>query len=105
MFGFHWYFLAVGAPLPETLIGAAPEPYLEQVMGRWAGRVAGTVKLVAAPGGPRASLDLTAENARLPGSTITLTTAHVTEAASPITQTIHTTTPMRPRIVSTSGVE
>jgi haloacetate dehalogenase len=47
VFGFHWYFLAVGAPLPETLIGAAPEPYLEQVMGRWAGRVAGTDAITA----------------------------------------------------------
>ena len=39
--GFHWYFLAVAPPLPETLIGAAPEAYLHEVMGRWAGRVEG----------------------------------------------------------------
>ena len=36
--GFHWYFLAVPPPLPEALIGAEPQLYLEQVMGRWAGR-------------------------------------------------------------------
>ena len=41
MFGFHWYFLAVAPPLPEALIGAEPELYLEQVMGRWAGSVPG----------------------------------------------------------------
>ena len=39
--GFHWYFLAVPPPLPEALIGAEPQLYLEQVMGRWAGRVEG----------------------------------------------------------------
>jgi hypothetical protein len=33
------------------------------------------------------------------------TTAHVTDAASAMTQTIQTTTPMSPRIVSTSSVE
>lgn len=42
VFTFHWYFLASPAPLPEALIGAEPRLYLEQVMGRWAGRVAGT---------------------------------------------------------------
>jgi haloacetate dehalogenase len=36
VFGFHWYFLAVPPPLPETLIGAAPRLYLEQIMTRWA---------------------------------------------------------------------
>ena len=36
--GFHWYFLAVPPPLPEALIGSQPQLYLEQVMGRWAGR-------------------------------------------------------------------
>ena len=36
--GFHWYFLAFPPPLPEALIGAEPQLYLEQVMGRWAGR-------------------------------------------------------------------
>jgi haloacetate dehalogenase len=40
--GFHWYFLAVPPPLPEALIGAEPALYLEQVMGRWSGSVAGT---------------------------------------------------------------
>jgi haloacetate dehalogenase len=39
--GFHWYFLAVPPPLPEALIGAEPQLYLEQVMGRWAGRRGG----------------------------------------------------------------
>ncbi len=33
--GFHWYFLAVRPPLPEALIGAEPQLYLEQVMGSW----------------------------------------------------------------------
>jgi haloacetate dehalogenase len=41
VFGFHWYFLAVSPPLPEALIGAEPELFLEQVMGRWAGSVPG----------------------------------------------------------------
>ncbi|MFT3855469.1 MAG: alpha/beta hydrolase [Ilumatobacteraceae bacterium] len=38
VFGFHWYFLAVPPPLPEALIGSQPQLYLEQVMGKWAGR-------------------------------------------------------------------
>ena len=37
VFGFHWYFLAVPPPLPEALIGAEPQLYLEQVMAKWAG--------------------------------------------------------------------
>ena len=41
VFGFHWYFLAVPPPLPETLIGARPVEFLELVMGRWAGSVPG----------------------------------------------------------------
>jgi haloacetate dehalogenase len=41
VFGFHWYFLAVPPPLPETLIGARPSEFLELVMGRWAGSVPG----------------------------------------------------------------
>ena len=41
VFGFHWYFLAVPPPLPEALIGAEPQLYLEQVMGKWAGSVPG----------------------------------------------------------------
>ena len=41
VFGFHWYFLAVAPPLPEGLIGAEPQLFLEQVMGRWAGSVPG----------------------------------------------------------------
>jgi haloacetate dehalogenase len=43
--GFHWYFLAVPPPLPEALIGAEPRLYLEQVMGRWAGTVAGSQRI------------------------------------------------------------
>jgi haloacetate dehalogenase len=30
---FHWFFLIQPAPLPETLIGAAPDVYVERVMG------------------------------------------------------------------------
>ncbi len=41
VYGFHWYFLAVPAPLPETMIGAAPAEWLTQVMGKWAGTVPG----------------------------------------------------------------
>ncbi len=41
VFGFHWYFLAVASPLPEELIGARPQLYLEQVMGKWSGSVPG----------------------------------------------------------------
>ena len=41
VFGFHWYFLAVPPPLPETLIGARPAEFLDLVMGRWAGSVPG----------------------------------------------------------------
>jgi len=41
IFGFHWYFLAVPPPLPEALIGAEPELYLEQVMGKWTGTTPG----------------------------------------------------------------
>ncbi|MET0271362.1 MAG: translocation/assembly module TamB, partial [Phenylobacterium sp.] len=43
-----------------------------------AGRVAGSVRLVDAAGGPRATLNLTGENARLPGSKILLKTGRVT---------------------------
>ncbi|NIE84636.1 MULTISPECIES: alpha/beta hydrolase [unclassified Burkholderia] len=35
---FHWFFLIQPAPLPETLIGANPDVYVERVMG---GRSAG----------------------------------------------------------------
>jgi haloacetate dehalogenase len=45
--GFHWYFLAVPPPLPEALIGAEPQLYLEQVMGRWAGRREGAESITA----------------------------------------------------------
>jgi haloacetate dehalogenase len=34
--GFHWFFLAFPPPLPEALIGAEPQLYLQQVMGSWA---------------------------------------------------------------------
>jgi haloacetate dehalogenase len=40
--GFHWYFLAVAPPLPEALIGAEPALYLQEVMGKWTGTVAGS---------------------------------------------------------------
>jgi len=43
-----------------------------------AGRVAGQVKIVDASGGPRATLDLSADGARTPGSTVTLSAAHLT---------------------------
>lgn len=43
-----------------------------------AGRIEGAVKIAEAAAGPRASLNLTAENARFPGSTVTLRTAKVT---------------------------
>lgn len=35
--GFHWYFLAQRAPLPERLVGSDPAFYLSELMGRWAG--------------------------------------------------------------------
>jgi haloacetate dehalogenase len=35
---YHWPFLAVPAPLPETLIGANPDFYLHHLLDRWAGR-------------------------------------------------------------------
>ncbi|HEY8004416.1 MAG TPA: translocation/assembly module TamB domain-containing protein, partial [Phenylobacterium sp.] len=40
-----------------------------------AGRVGGTVRIAEAPGGARAALNLTAENARFGGSTVTIRTA------------------------------
>ncbi|MBR7619600.1 translocation/assembly module TamB domain-containing protein [Phenylobacterium sp. 20VBR1] len=43
-----------------------------------AGQVTGAVKIVDASGGPRASLDLRAENAVLPGSQVAISTARVT---------------------------
>ncbi len=35
---YHWPFLAVPAPLPETLIGGNPDFYLHHLLARWAGR-------------------------------------------------------------------
>lgn len=35
---YHWPFLAVPAPLPETLIGHDPGFYLRHLIERWAGR-------------------------------------------------------------------
>ncbi len=35
--GYHWYFLAQPAPLPERLISAEPDLYLERSLGSWAG--------------------------------------------------------------------
>lgn len=43
-----------------------------------AGRLAGTVRIADASGGPRAALNLTAENVRLIGSTVTVRTAKLT---------------------------
>jgi haloacetate dehalogenase len=34
--GYHWYFLAQPAPLPERLIGADPIYYLHNCLARWA---------------------------------------------------------------------
>ena len=43
-----------------------------------AGQVTGAVKIIDASGGPRASLDLRAENAVLPGSRVAISAGHVT---------------------------
>lgn len=37
VFGFHWGFLAQDAPMPETLIGAAPDAYFDHLMVKWTG--------------------------------------------------------------------
>lgn len=34
---YHWPFLAVPAPVPERLIGGAPEFYVEHLLARWSG--------------------------------------------------------------------
>lgn len=34
---FHWSFLAAPAPVPERLIGGAPEFFVEQLLTRWSG--------------------------------------------------------------------
>ncbi len=34
---YHWQFLAVPPPVPERLIGGAPEFYVEHLLERWAG--------------------------------------------------------------------
>jgi translocation and assembly module TamB len=65
-----------------------------------AGRAAGTAKIVDAPGGPRATLNLTAQNARLPGSTLTLTSARF-NADGPLT---HLAYGARAQGASTAGV-
>ncbi len=46
--GFHWYFLAQPAPLPETLISAEPEFFLKRMLGSWAGEDGQTVFTEAA---------------------------------------------------------
>ncbi len=38
--GFHWYFLAQPAPLPERLICGEPDFFLERMLGSWAGEAA-----------------------------------------------------------------
>lgn len=35
---YHWAFLAQPAPLPETLIGAAPDFYIDDKLSRWSAR-------------------------------------------------------------------
>ena len=35
--GYHWQFLAVPCPVPETMIGSAPDFYLDHLLRRWAG--------------------------------------------------------------------
>jgi haloacetate dehalogenase len=35
---YHWFFLAQPQPLPETLIGAAPDYFLRTIMHSWAGK-------------------------------------------------------------------
>ena len=35
---YHWQFLAVPAPLPETLIAADPDFYIRHLLDRWVGR-------------------------------------------------------------------
>ncbi|MEO1330021.1 MAG: alpha/beta hydrolase [Pseudomonadota bacterium] len=35
---YHWFFLAQPYPLPERLIGAAPDFYVEDKLSRWSGR-------------------------------------------------------------------
>lgn len=34
---YHWQFLAVPAPIPENMIGADPDSYLDHLIERWAG--------------------------------------------------------------------
>ena len=34
---FHWFFLIQPAPLPEALIGGAPDVWLDRVFGGWSG--------------------------------------------------------------------
>jgi len=46
--GFHWYFLAQPAPLPETLINGAPDFFLKRMLGSWAGEDDQTVFTEAA---------------------------------------------------------
>jgi haloacetate dehalogenase len=36
---YHWFFLAQPAPLPETLIGYAPDFYLQHTLHSWAGNL------------------------------------------------------------------
>ena len=43
---YHWYFLAQPAPLPERLIGADPDFYLEHTIGSWLG-AAGNIEAQA----------------------------------------------------------
>lgn len=54
-----------------------------------AGRVGGAVRIAEAAGGPRAALNLTAENARVGGSAVTVRTAKLT-AAGPLNRLPYT---------------
>jgi translocation and assembly module TamB len=56
----------------DLTLAAGPGAFLE------AGRARGTVRIVDAPGGARAHLALAAQGVRTPGSTTTLTAAHLT---------------------------
>lgn len=53
----------------DLKLSIGPGAFLES------GAVAGTLRIVDAPGGPRGQLNLTAEGARMPGSTIAIATA------------------------------
>jgi translocation and assembly module TamB len=63
----------------DLTVAAGPGAFLE------AGRVSGRLRIVDAPGGSRAQIALTAEGARQPGSSVTVTGAKLT-ADGPLTR-------------------